>query len=56
MNDDVVIYGGNTGEMEITKADGNWAEGKFFFTCSGSTDKTVSVTDGFFRISLARKQ
>jgi hypothetical protein len=45
------MYGGKRGEMEITKVDDNWVEGKFFFT--GSTDRsgeTVEVTDGFFRI------
>jgi hypothetical protein len=41
------------GEMEITKVDGNAAEGKFFFTAAcNSTNKTVDVTDGFFRILL----
>lgn len=57
VNDDIGLYGGRKGEMEITKVDDNWAEGKFYFTGStvrGST-KTVEVTDGFFRISLARK-
>ena len=46
---------GNKGEMEITKVDGDWAEGKFFITGSKTdSDKTVEVTDGFFRISLAK--
>ena len=41
------------GEMEITKVDENWAEGKFHFTSAVSgTDKTVEVTDGFFRIKI----
>ena len=56
-NDDVGIWGGRTGEMEITKVDEKWAEGKFFFTGSTSrSDKTVEVTDGFFRISLEKPQ
>jgi hypothetical protein len=56
-NDDVAIWGGRTGEMEITKVDGNWAEGKFFFTATASgTDKKVEVTEGFFRISLTQNQ
>jgi hypothetical protein len=44
------------GEMEITKADDNSAEGKFSFTttCS-SSGKTVEVTDGLFRILLSGK-
>lgn len=52
-NDDIGLWGGRKGIMEITKVDDKWAEGKFFFT--GSTDrsdKTVEVADGFFRISL----
>jgi hypothetical protein len=41
------------GEMEITKVDKEWAEGKFYFTSTISgTDKTVEVTDGFFRIKM----
>ena len=56
-NDDVGMWGGRKGEMEITKVDDNWAEGKFFFTGStSSSNKTVEVTDGFFRISLAKPQ
>jgi hypothetical protein len=55
-DDEGGILGGYAGEMEITKVDENWAEGKFFFTGSSSrSDKKVEVTDGFFRISLAKK-
>lgn len=55
-DDEGGILGGYAGEMEITKVDDNWAEGKFFFTgSSSSSDKKVEVTDGFFRISLAKK-
>lgn len=57
LNNDVAIWGGHTGKMEITKVDDKWAEGKFFFTAtSSSTDKKIEVTDGFFRISMAQKQ
>jgi hypothetical protein len=43
------------GEMEITKVDGRWVEGKFFFTTTcTSTNKVVKVTDGFFRIPFAK--
>jgi hypothetical protein len=53
-NDDVGLWGGRKGEMEITKVDDKWAEGKFFFTASTSrSSKTVEVTDGFFRIPAA---
>jgi hypothetical protein len=56
-NDEVALWGGYAGEMEITKVDDEWAEGTFFVT--GSTDspaKQMEVTDGFFRISLIKKQ
>jgi hypothetical protein len=56
-NADHSCQGGRKGEMEITKVDDNWAEGKFSFTGSASsTTKTVEVTDGFFRISMAKPQ
>jgi hypothetical protein len=57
LDDDVTVWSGRKGEMEITKVDGQWVEGKFFFTASSSTkSKTIEVTDGFFRISLARNK
>lgn len=53
---DAGILGGRKGEMQITKIDENWAEGTFFFTASTSgSNKTVEVTDGFFRIPLSGK-
>jgi hypothetical protein len=54
----LMLWGGYEGEMEITKVDGDWVEGKFFVTGSASDapDKKVEVTDGFFRISLAEKK
>ena len=53
---DAGMLGGRKGEMQITKVDNNWAEGTFFFTASTSgTNKTVEVTDGFFRIPLSGK-
>ena len=56
-NDEVALWGGYAGEMEITKVDGEWAEGKFFVTgSSDSPAKQMEVTDGFFRISLIKKQ
>jgi hypothetical protein len=54
-NGDIGMWGGRKGEMEITKVDENSAEGIFFFTAStSSTTKTVEVTDGFFRIPVAK--
>ncbi len=51
--DDVGVWGGRKGEMEITKVTGNYAEGKFFFTgYSYDNKKTIQVTDGFFRVLL----
>jgi len=54
-DDEVGIWGGRKGEMEITKVENGWAEGKFFFTATaGGTDKQMEVTDGFFRIAIAK--
>lgn len=54
-NDDIGMWSGKKGEMEITKVDDNWAEGKFFFTGSSSrSSETIEVTDGFFRIPLEK--
>lgn len=51
------ILGGYKGEMLITKADEQWAEGTFhFFASSERSDKRAEVTDGFFRISMANPQ
>jgi len=55
-NDDVAMWGGYTGAMEITKVDGNWAEGRFYVSANDdATGKSLEVTEGFFRISLAGK-
>jgi hypothetical protein len=56
-HDDVALWGGYAGEMEITKVDGDWVEGKFTVTGSTSNDpnKKLEVTDGFFRVSLDPK-
>jgi hypothetical protein len=52
-DDEIGMWGGRKGEMEITKVDDKWAEGTFYFTGSTSrSDKTMEVTEGFFRISL----
>ena len=52
------MWDGIAGEMEITKVDGDWVEGKFIVTGSNSSapDKKIEITDGFFRISLAEKK
>lgn len=51
LNDDIKLWSAIKGEMEITKVDNNMAEGKFYFTAKGfQSDKTIEVTDGFFRI------
>jgi hypothetical protein len=57
LSDDVGIWGGHTGEMEITKADEISAEGKFFFTATAKgTDKKIQVTEGSFRILFDQKK
>ncbi|MEO5500089.1 MAG: hypothetical protein ABIR31_01490 [Ginsengibacter sp.] len=51
LNDEIKLWSGINGEMEITKSDANMAEGKFSFTAKGfQSDKTIEVTNGFFRI------
>ena len=56
LNDDVGIWGGHVGEMEITKVDGKSAEGKFYLTADGlQTDKKLQVTNGSFRILFSDK-
>lgn len=52
-NDNVQVWNGREGEMVITKVNGNWVEGKFFFTgYSYDNKKKIEVTDGFFRTAL----
>jgi hypothetical protein len=54
-DDEVAIYGGRTGEIEITKVTGDWVEAKFFFTASSArATKKILVTDGFTRFSMAK--
>lgn len=51
LNDDVKLWTGVNGEMEITKIDDKSAEGTFHFTAKGfQSEKTIEVTNGFFRI------
>jgi len=57
LNEDVKLWTATKGELDLTKVDENWAEGKFSFTAKGfQSDKTIEVTDGFFRISLSDKK
>lgn len=54
-NDEVGMWGGRKGQMQVTKVDDTSAEGTFFFTANASgTNKTVEVTDGSFRILLGK--
>ena len=58
-SDSVAIRNGDKGVLEITKVDGNWAEGKFFFTAvsyDAQKSKTIEVTNGFFRIAATLKK
>jgi hypothetical protein len=57
LHDDVVLWSSKSGEMEITKVDDQWAEGTFSFIAGSSqSDKTLAVTNGVFRISIAQKK
>ena len=52
---DLEYWGGYKGEMEITKVDDKSVEGNFFLTGSMTdSDKTVEITDGFFRIYFTK--
>ena len=54
-DDDVGLWGGRKGEMQITKVDATSAEGSFYFTASTSNSaKTLEVTEGTFRILLGK--
>ncbi|HMH23843.1 MAG TPA: hypothetical protein VK563_18785 [Puia sp.] len=56
IEDGIGTYIGRKGEMEVTKVNDKWAEGKFYFTAvNRNSGKTVEVTNGFFRISLSGK-
>ena len=53
----IEYWDGVKGEMEITKVEADWVEGKFFVTGRKSftdTPKSVEITGGFFRISIAK--
>jgi len=48
------IWGGEKGELIITKYDGESLEGNFHFTgTSFQTNKSIEVTDGYFRLPLS---
>jgi hypothetical protein len=56
LDGDISAWESKNGEMEITKADGKWAEGKFFFTAfSDRSTKTVEVTEGYFRVPIQNR-
>ena len=51
LEEDSGFWGGTSGQLEITKLDGKWMEGKFSFKAtSSSSPKTIDVTEGFFRV------
>jgi hypothetical protein len=57
LHDGAGYWGAKSGEMEITKVDDQWAEGTFSFIAGTSqSDKTMAVTNGVFRISIAQKK
>lgn len=54
LEDDAGFWGGTSGEVEITKLDGKWMEGKFAFKAtSSSSTKMIEVSEGFFRVPFA---
>lgn len=53
---DPAFWSGKSGEIEITKLDGKWMEGKFAYKAtSSSSSKSIEVTDGFFRVLFAQE-
>ena len=51
---DAGFWEGTSGEIEITKLDGKWMEGKFAYKAtSGISTNTIKVTEGFFRVPFA---
>lgn len=56
MGDKPVYYSGYSGEIEITKVDGDWVEAKFSINATEDNgSKTFKVTDGFVRVNYADK-
>jgi hypothetical protein len=52
---DPAFYAGRTGELVITKIDGEWVEGTFFFTATSSnSSKKIVVTNGFFKVNYTK--
>ncbi|MDB5086212.1 MAG: hypothetical protein JWR09_206 [Mucilaginibacter sp.] len=50
-NGDVILLDKESGKVEITKRDGDWVEGTFYFTAGSSKyDKKIQVTGGVFRV------
>jgi len=50
-DDNVILMDISLGKIKITKVDGEWMEGRFYFTKSSSTsDKKIVITDGVFRV------
>lgn len=47
----VILLDIQNGKCEITKRDGEWIEGTFYFTAGSSkSDKKIAVTEGTFRV------
>jgi hypothetical protein len=54
LKDVPAFFGGNSGEVEITKITNQWMEGTFQFSASSSSsDKKIAVTEGRFRVAVA---
>jgi len=56
LNGDTPLWGGRKGEMTITSINDQVMEGSFHFTAtSHGSEKTIEVTDGYFRFPFAKK-
>jgi len=53
LGNDPVYCSGYSGEMIVTKIDGDWMEAKFWITAGSDRDnKKFQITDGFVRLKL----
>jgi len=56
IGDNPDLLTGKTGEVEITRLDEEWLEGRFHFTAtSPRSDKKIEVTEGSFRVASGLK-
>jgi hypothetical protein len=52
-DNDASQYRNYTGKIEVTKIDGDWVEGSFYFNATRDEPAgNIKVTNGFFRVQL----